>query len=114
MTTAMTVSLTSGRHKVQVQAVAANGYVDPEGITRVVIVDKKGPQVHVRKITSGGKTVLVAKVANAAWKLTSHSFHWSGGQRGARAVCGTRCPASVTVQDATGARATTRIASALR
>ena len=61
-----------------------------------------------------GKTVLVARVANAAWKLTSHSFRWSGGQRGARAVCGVRCPASVTVQDASGARATTRIASALR
>jgi hypothetical protein len=70
--------------------------------------------VHVRKITKDGKTVLVARVANAAWKLTSHSFHWSGGQRGARAVCGVRCPASVTVQDTSGARATTRIASALR
>jgi subtilisin family serine protease len=114
VTTAMTLSLTSGRHKVQVQAVAANGYVDPQGITRIVIVDKKGPQVHVRKITRGGKTVLVAKIANAAWKVTSHSFHWSGGQRGKSAVCGARCPASVTVQDTTGARATTRIASALR
>jgi subtilisin family serine protease len=113
-TTAMTVSLTSGRHTVQVQAVAASGIVDPKGITRVVIVDKKGPQVHVRKITRNGKTVLVAHVANAAWKLTSHSFHWSGGQRGASAVCGIRCPASVTVQDTTGARATTRIASAMR
>jgi hypothetical protein len=29
-------------------------------------------------------------------------------------VCTARCPASVTVRDATGARATTRIASALR
>ena len=44
----------------------------------------------------------------------AHSFRWSGGQRGASAVCGARCPASVTVQDTTGARATTRIASALR
>jgi hypothetical protein len=79
-----------------------------------VIVDKKGPQVHVRKITRAGKTVLVARVANAAWKLTSHSFRWSGGQRGASAVCGARCPASVTVLDSSGARATTRIASALR
>jgi subtilisin family serine protease len=114
VTTAMTVSLTSGRHKVQVQAVAANGFVDPQGITRIVTVDKKGPQAHVRKIRQNGKTVLVAKVANAAWKLTSHSFHWSGGQRGVRAVCGVKCPASVTVQDTSGARATTRIASALR
>jgi subtilisin family serine protease len=113
-TTAMTLSLTSGRHTVQVQAVAANGIVDPKGITRVVIVDKKGPQVRVRKITRDGKTVLVARIANSAWKLTSHSFHWSGGQRGARAVCGVRCPASVTVLDTSGARATTRIASALR
>ncbi len=113
-TTAMTLSLRSGRHTVQVQAVAANGFVDPQGITRVVVVDKKGPQVRVRKIRRDGKTVLVAHVANAAWKLTSHSFHWSGGQRGASAVCGTRCPASVTVQDTSGARATTRIASALR
>ncbi len=113
-TTAMTLSLASGRHTVQVQAVAPNGIVDPKGITRVVIVDKKGPQVHVRKITRAGKTVLVARVANAAWKLTSHSFRWSGGQRGASAVCGARCPASVTVLDSSGARATTRIASALR
>jgi bacillopeptidase F len=112
--TAMTLSLASGRHTVQVQAVAANGIVDPKGITRVVTVDKKGPQVHVRKITRAGKTVLVARVANAAWKLTSHSFRWSGGQRGASAVCGARCPASVTVLDSSGARATTRIASALR
>jgi hypothetical protein len=97
-----------------VQAVAPNGIVDPKGITRVVTVDKKGPQVHVRKITRAGKTVLVARVANAAWKLTSHSFRWSGGQRGASAVCGARCPASVTVLDSSGARATTRIASALR
>jgi subtilisin family serine protease len=114
VTTAMTVSLKSGRHKVQVQAVAANGIIDPKGITRVVIVDKKGPQVHVRKIKRNGKTVLVAKISNAAWKLTAHSFRWSGGQRGASAVCGTRCPASVTVQDTSGARATTRIASSLR
>jgi hypothetical protein len=99
---------------VQVQAVAANGYADPTGITRVVIVDKKGPQVKVRKIRHGRTTVLVARVANRAWRATSHSFHWSGGQRGARAVCGARCPASVTVQDTTGARATTRVASALR
>ena len=83
----MTVALTSGRHTVQVQAVAANGYFDPTGITRVVVVDKKGPQVRVRKIKRGGKTVLVARVANAAWKVTSHSFRWSGGQRGTRAVC---------------------------
>jgi bacillopeptidase F len=113
-TTAVTLSLASGRHTVQVQAVAPSGIVDPKGITRVVIVDKKGPQVHVRKITRGGRTVLVARVANAAWKLTSHSFRWSGGQRGASAVCGARCPASVTVLDSSGARATTRIASALR
>ncbi|MEA2220066.1 MAG: hypothetical protein QOJ35_2692, partial [Solirubrobacteraceae bacterium] len=113
-TTAMTLSLASGRHTVQVQAVAANGIVDPKGITRIVTVDKKGPQVRVRKITKDGKTVLVARVASAAWKLTSHSFRWSGGQRGARAICGVRCPASVTVQDTSGARATTRIASALR
>jgi subtilisin family serine protease len=112
--TTMTVALTSGRHTVQVQAVAANGYTDPTGITRVVVVDKKGPQVRVRKIRRGGKIMLVAHVANAAWKVTSHSFRWSGGQRGTRAVCTARCPASVTVRDATGARATTRIASALR
>jgi subtilisin family serine protease len=112
--TTVTVALTSGSHKVQVQAVAANGYADPTGITRVVIVDKKGPQVKVRKIRHGRTTVLVARVANRAWRATSHSFHWSGGQRGARAICGARCPASVTVQDSTGARATTRVASALR
>jgi hypothetical protein len=99
---------------VQVQAVAANGYADPTGITRVVVVDKKGPRVKVRKITHGTTTVLVARVANRAWRTTSHSFHWSGGQRGARAVCGARCPASVTVQASTGARATTPVASALR
>jgi subtilisin family serine protease len=110
----VTVALTSGRHTVQVQAVAANGYADPTGITRVVVVDTKGPQVKVRKIRRGNKTVLVARVANRAWRTTSHSFHWSGGQRGASAVCAARCPASVTVQDASGARATTRIASALR
>jgi hypothetical protein len=112
--TTVTVALTSGRHKVQLQAVAANGYTDPTGIIRVVVVDKKGPQVRVRKIKRGGRTLLVARVANAAWKITSHSFRWSGGQRGASAVCGARCPASVTVRDATGARVTTRIASVLR
>jgi hypothetical protein len=110
----MTLSLRSGRHTVQVQAVAANGYVDPTGITRVVIVDKQGPRAKVRKIRSGSRTVLVARVTNRAWRTTSHSFHWSGGQRGARAVCAARCPASVTVEDSSGARATTRVASSLR
>jgi hypothetical protein len=110
----VTVSLKAGRHTVQVQAVAANGFTDPTGVTRVVVVDKAGPKVHVRKIHRGGRTLLTAKVVNRAWKVKASSIRWAGGQRGASVVCAARCPATVTVQDGSGGRATTRVASALR
>jgi subtilisin family serine protease len=110
----LSVSLSSGRHTVQVQAVAANGFTDPKGITRVVVVDRAGPKVRVKKIKRGGRTVLTAKVANAAWKVRPSAIRWSGGQRGASVVCAARCPASVTVQDSSGGHATTIVASSLR
>ncbi|MEO9174477.1 MAG: S8 family serine peptidase [Gaiellales bacterium] len=110
----LSISLPSGRHTVQVQAVAANGFVDPKGITRVVVVDKAGPRVHVKKIKRGGRTVLMARVANAAWKVRPSAIRWSGGQRGASVVCSARCPASVTVKDSSGGHATTIVAMALR
>jgi serine protease AprX len=110
----VTVSLTAGRHKVQVQAVAANGFTDPTGITRIVVVDRAGPKVKVRKIHRGGRTLLTAKVANRAWRVKPSAIRWAGGQRGASVVCAARCPATVTVQDGSGTRATTRVASALR
>jgi subtilisin family serine protease len=113
-TSNLSVALTSGRHTVQVQAVAANGFIDPKGITRVVVVDKAGPRVHVKKIRRGGRTVLTAHVANRAWKVRASAIRWSGGQRGASVVCAARCPASVTVQDGSGGHATTIVASALR
>ena len=113
-TPTVTVSLSGGRHSVQVQAVAANGFIDPTGVTRVVIVDKAGPKVRVRKVHRGGHVVLVAKVANRAWRIKPSAIRWSGGHRGSTVVCAARCPSTVTVQDSSGARATTRVASALR
>jgi hypothetical protein len=110
----VTVSLKGGRHSVQVQAVAANGYADPIGITRVVVVDKAGPKVRVRKVHRGGHVMLVARVSNRAWRIKPSAIRWSGGHRGTSVVCAARCPATVTVQDSSGAKATTRVASALR
>jgi subtilisin family serine protease len=109
----VSLSLSAGRHEVQVQAVAANGYIDPKGITRVVVVDKQGPKVKVRKATRGGRTVLTAHVVNRAWKVRASSIRWSGGQRGASVVCGARCPLTVTVKSSSGGQATTRVASVL-
>src|SRR6185437_12412590 len=63
-TPTVTVSLKGGRHSVQVSAVAANGFTDPVGVTRTVVVDKAGPKVKVRKVHRGGHIMLVAKVAN--------------------------------------------------
>jgi hypothetical protein len=108
------LSLAAGRHSVQVQAVAANTYADPTGVTRTVTVDRSGPKVHVARSTRGGRTVLTAKVANHAWKVRASAIRWSGGHRGATVVCSSRCPATVTVQDTSGGRATIRVASALR
>jgi Subtilase family len=113
-TSNVTVSLKGGRNSVQVQAVAANGYADPIGITRVVVVDKAGPKVRVRKVHRGGKVVLVARVSNRAWRIKPSAIRWSGGHRGTSVVCAARCPATVTVQDSSGTKATTRVASALR
>jgi subtilisin family serine protease len=113
-TPTVTVSLKGGRHSVQVSAVAANGFSDPIGVTRFVVVDKAGPKVHVRKVHRGGRIMLVAKVANRAWRIKPSAIRWSTGHRGTSVVCAARCPATVTVQDGSGTKATTRIASALR
>jgi subtilisin family serine protease len=111
----LSVSLASGRHTVQVQAVATStGFFDPKGITRVVVVDKAGPLVKVKKSKRGGRTVLTAHVSNRAWKVRASAIRWSGGHRGASVVCSTHCPKTVTVQDGSGAHATIRVASALR
>ena len=114
-TPTVTVSLTSGRHTVQVQAVAANGFADPIGITRVVVVDKQGPQVKVRKIKRGRTTVLVARSRTAPGGSSRTRSAGRAASAARRVVAAARAaPPTVTVQDTSGASATTRVASALR
>jgi subtilisin family serine protease len=110
----VSLSLKAGRHLVQVQAVAANGYLDPTGVTRTIVVDKRGPKLRVKKTVRGDRTVLVAKIENRAWKVRASAIRWSSGQRGASVVCTATCPSKVTVQDVTGSHATAFVASALR
>jgi hypothetical protein len=110
----LSLTLRAGRHQVQVQAVAASGYLDPKGVTRTIVVDKEGPKLRVKKTVRGNRTVLVAKVENRAWKVRASAIRWSGGQRGASVVCSATCPSRVTVRDVTGSHATASVASVLR